>query len=82
MQRYFADIDNNGVHLSKDDEHHITHVMRMRVGDQFEVVSSSKLYICEISSLSPLGVKILKEQDLNAGMQLKGKMYLVEVIDL
>ena len=28
------------------------------------------------------GVKILKEQDLNAGMQLKGKMYLVEVIDL
>ena len=63
MQRYFADIDNNGVHLSKDDEHHITHVMRMRVGDQFEVVSSSKLYICEISSLSPLGVKILKEQE-------------------
>ena len=63
MQRYFADIDNNSVHLSKDDEHHITHVMRMRVGDQFEVVSSSKLYICEISSLSPLGVKILKEQE-------------------
>lgn len=28
------------------------------------------------------GVKILKEQDLNAGMELKGKMYLVEVIDL
>lgn len=28
------------------------------------------------------GLKIRKEQDLNAGMELKGKMYLCEVIDL
>lgn len=63
MQRYFANIINNSVLLSKEDEHHITHVMRMRVGDQFEVVDSSKLYICEISSLSPLGVKIILEKE-------------------
>lgn len=61
MQRYFAKIINNSVVLSKEDEHHITHVMRMRVGDQFEVVDSSKLYICEISSFSPLNI-IVKEE--------------------
>ena len=66
MQRYFAHIVNNTVQLSRDDEHHITHVMRMRAGDQLEVVESSKLYICEISSISPLKVvvKQRKEEDV------------------
>ena len=63
MQRYFADITNNRVLLSKEDEHHITHVMRMRVGEQFEVVSSSRLYVCEIVNLSPLEVKIVEEKE-------------------
>ena len=62
MQRYFANIINNQVCLSEEDKHHITHVMRMRVGEKFEVVNASKLYICEISSLSPLGVNILEEK--------------------
>ena len=63
MQRYFANIVNNNVLLSQEDEHHITHVMRMRVGDKFEVVNNLKLYICEITSLSPLGTKIIEEKE-------------------
>ena len=62
MQRYFAKINQQDVILSQDDKHHITHVMRMRVGDRFEVVDSSKLYICEISSLSPLEIKVVEEK--------------------
>ena len=65
MQRYFAPIVNNNVELSSDDLHHLTHVMRMRVGDFFEVVDNQKLYLCEITSLNPLGVKIVeKEEDV------------------
>lgn len=75
MQRYFADIINNIVHLSKDDEHHITHVMRMRVGEKFEVVSHSKLYICEISSLSPLGVNILLEKEEDVELNKKVTLF-------
>ena len=65
MQRYFAKIINNNVQLSPDDLHHITHVMRMRVGDFFEVVDDQKLYVCEITSLNPFSVKMEeKEEDV------------------
>ncbi len=62
MQRYFTSVVNDSVLLSPEDVHHITHVMRMRVGDRFEVVDSSRLYICEILSLSPLEIKIVEEK--------------------
>lgn len=61
MQRYFASINNNQVMLSKDDEHHLLHVMRMRVGDEIEVVDSSRLFLCRIDSLSPLIISTIHE---------------------
>ena len=65
MQRYFAKVINNNVELSNDDLHHLTHVMRMRVGDFFEVVDNQTLYVCEITSLNPFQVKMLiKEEDV------------------
>ena len=63
MQRYFAPVINNNVQLSPDDLHHITHVMRMRVGDFFEVVDNQTLYVCEITSLSPFTVKMEKKDE-------------------
>lgn len=62
MQRYFVNIINNEVRFSEGDEHHILHVMRMKVGDQFDVVDLSHLYLVEITSLSPLRAKIIKEK--------------------
>ena len=62
MQRYFVNVIDNVVHFSEDDEHHILHVMRMRVGDQFDVVDLTHLYLVEITSISPLTVKIVKEK--------------------
>lgn len=49
MQRYFTNkrIDNNFI-LNDDDWYHIRTVMRMRDGDNIEVVYESKLFICEI----------------------------------
>lgn len=63
MQRYFAKIINNQVQLSNEDMHHLNHVMRMRVGDFFEVVDNKTLYICEITSMSPFAVKMEKKEE-------------------
>ena len=66
MQRYFAPIVNNSALLSSNDVHHIVHVMRMRVGDTFEVVDNKTVYIFTIVSLSPFEYKLLesKEEDV------------------
>ena len=62
MQRYFASIDANFfVHFSKEDEHHILHVMRMKKGDEIEVVENEKLYLARIDSFNPLQVSIIHE---------------------
>ena len=62
MQRYFANIDQNyNVCFSKEDEHHILHVMRMKIADEIEVVNNSKVYLCRIDQINPLKVSIIHE---------------------
>ena len=62
MQRYFASIDQDFVvHLSKDDEHHILHVMRMKIGDEIEVVDNKALYLCRLDSTNPLAISVVHE---------------------
>ena len=85
MQRYFASIVNNNVELSNDDLHHLTHVMRMRVGDFFEVVDNQKLYVCEIKSLNPLQVKYEErkpDEELNSHVTLFFALAKGDKIDL
>ena len=62
MQRYFANIDkNSNVCFSKEDEHHILHVMRMKVADEIEVVNNKKVFLCRIDKTNPLVVSIIHE---------------------
>ena len=62
MQRYFANIDQNyNVCFSKEDEHHILHVVRMKIADEIEVVDNSKVYLCRIDQINPLKVSIIHE---------------------
>ena len=62
MQRYFATIDKDFfAHLSSDDEHHVLHVMRMKKGDEIEVVSNQKLYLCRIDKANPLTISVIHE---------------------
>ena len=62
MQRYFADINQDlTVKLSLDDEHHICHVMRMKKGDEIEVVCDGKVFLCRIEGFNPLKVAVVHE---------------------
>ena len=62
MQRYFANIDKDfNVCFSKEDEHHILHVMRMKVADEIEVVDNQKVYLCRIDKTNPLEVSVIHE---------------------
>ena len=58
MQRYFANIINNKVILNDDDIHHVLHVMRMKKGDEIEVVANQHLYAAIIDSTNPLTICI------------------------
>ena len=62
MQRYFASlIDKEYVKLEPEDEHHLLHVMRMRQGDEIEVVANGVLYLCNIGSTNPLTIYVVHE---------------------
>lgn len=62
MQRYFASVDKDYfVHLSKEDEHHVCHVMRMKKGDEIEVVDNAHLFLCRIDSFNPLTISVIHE---------------------
>ena len=62
MQRYFASIDQNYfVHLTTDDEHHVLHVMRMKKGDEIEVVDNQKLFLCRLDNTNPLTISMIHE---------------------
>ncbi|MBR0294830.1 MAG: 16S rRNA (uracil(1498)-N(3))-methyltransferase [Bacilli bacterium] len=53
MQRYFS-LSRKEIILDEGDIHHITHVMRNKVGDFFEVIFNEKIYKMRITSLRPL----------------------------
>ena len=62
MQRYFASIDKQYfAHLNQEDEHHVLHVMRMKKGDEIEVVSEQKVYLCRIDETNPLIISMIHE---------------------
>ena len=72
MQRYFVEkIIDNEVIVSKDQEHHMVKVMRMRNGDNITCVSEGKVYLCEIVSTSPLLIKVKEELDENNELDVK-----------
>ena len=65
MQRYFTkQKQENQFLLSKEDSYHIKTVMRMKIGNQVEVVYNHIGYLCEILDLEEeISVRILKKQE-------------------
>lgn len=61
MQRYFS---KGNFKLEDSDLHHIKNVMRMKVNDNIEVVENNKLYICNIDSMDPFSISVIKKEDI------------------
>lgn len=63
MQRYM--VDNSNLELDIDDKRHIINVMRMNVGEHFQIVYSKKLYTCEIEEITKkdLKYKVISEEE-------------------
>jgi len=76
MQRYFAALDSNkNIVISSDDIFHITKVMRMSVGDQFEINADGELKIAKLSSTNPFKFEVIKE--INENHELNGYVRLL-----
>ena len=76
MQRYFALINKDfSVCLSKDDEHHILHVMRMKKNDEIEVVDEGKVFLCRIDDISPLKISVVHE--ISSDVEIKEDITLL-----
>lgn len=70
MQRYFSNkLKDNKFELKNGDIHHISHVMRMKSGDNIEVVYEENVYLCCIhfvnDNLEVSIIKCLEETDKN-----------------
>lgn len=62
MQRYFGKRYGKDIVLSDEDIFHIKKVMRCREHDKIEVVcEENKAYLCEIKSLKPIYIRIIRE---------------------
>ena len=75
MQRYFVDKKENGSFiLSQEQAHHILRVMRMNVKDEITICYNEEVYLCEITSTSPLTVQ--EKEKLHEDHELKNNVTL------
>ena len=72
MQRYM--VDNSNLELDIDDKRHIINVMRMNVGEIFNIVYDKKVYTCEITEISK---KDLKYRVIDEKCEVDNKSYKV-----
>ena len=74
MQRIFASIINHQVVLSPEDAHHLRSVVRLRVGEEVEVVSPDGVYLCRASSIAPFIIeevaKISEKRELENSLTI------------
>ena len=72
MQRYFAKKKkDNYLVLDKNDLHHIKTVMRMKSGDEIEIIYNKILYICKIDDINSNKFSVVRECNKNNEMEIE-----------
>ena len=72
MQRYFAkEQKDNKLVLDKSEIHHIKTVMRMKNGDEIEIIYNERLYICKIDDINSNIFSIVKECNDNNELDIE-----------
>jgi len=79
MQRYFGQIITNQVLLGDDDIFHLTKVMRARPGDEIEVVSNEKVFLCKVTQLKP-HIEIDVVKPIKENHELKNHVILIAAL--
>lgn len=72
MQRYFA-LDDK-LNIKDSDKHHIINVMRMRKGDNVEIVFNEEVFLCVIKEINKKSVEIEKIKKLHIDNELEKKI--------
>lgn len=76
MQRYFVSFPSiNEIVINKDDVFHIKNVMRMKVGDRFEINNDGQILLAEITNLNDFEFKIIEQK--NEDHELNGYIRLL-----
>lgn len=71
MQRYFA-VDSK-LNVSEKDRHHMINVMRMKKGDNIEIVYNNDIFLCEIDSVSKKDIiyNVLEKLEFDNELDIK-----------
>lgn len=75
MQRYFGKIVGTQVLLEDDDIFHLTRVMRAKVGEQIQVVTDGKVFLCQVNRFKPLEIDVVRR--LNENNELPNRVILI-----
>ena len=72
MQRYFSnEFKDNKFTLNNDDLYHIIKVMRMKTGDNVEIVYNQNVYLCELNINENVEIKKIKLYSENIKNEIK-----------
>ena len=65
MQRYM--VLNKNLELDQSDKRHIIQVMKMKIGEEFEIVFDKQVFLCRITSISKknLTYQIVSKYDID-----------------
>lgn len=81
MQRYFSNkLVNNKFELKSDDLYHITRVMRMKSGDNIEVVYNEEVYICDLEISNNNVDVIIKSKEENKVLDKIEKVLIIPLL--
>ena len=61
MNRFFASLVDNEVILSKESEHHLKDVLRIKENEIIQLAIAEKVFNAKVLSLSPLKISLLEE---------------------
>jgi len=61
MDRFFGEVKGAAAFLSPEDVHHLVKALRVRIGEEVEIVDGGVLYVAKAVSLNPLVLKTVAE---------------------
>lgn len=75
MPRYFGEIIGTKAILSENDIHHLTHVLRFKVDQEFEVVFNGDIFRSKIVSIHPFCTEVIEKIEADSEFNQKVTLF-------